>query len=298
MKNVGLMVRLLAVALLGLTVQADSRVLRPLPQTGVKVGGFWGEQFRMLTVKWLPHCVRQMEKGGRGEEMLNLVATGELNAGKQPSVTFKGCMWSDAYPYNTVEAICLALEIDPGADAEWRTAQNAWRVGRVSFKFRKTGGRHGVMVWFFMGEGRRWPVCANLAGWFNAKNAFEAFDGYEADRSFHPGSFETGRWYDIAVTFKDSKMTALVDGKAVMETAVSCEALKLVSSCKVDPSTGELVVKLGNKGPRMRPVTLAFENEINPDAVKSAATVRVLDRKTIKVYVPAQSTIEVRLIEI
>ena len=117
-----------ALALATVPVRADSRVLRPLPQTAVKVGGFWGEQFRMLTVKWLPHCVRQMEKGGRGEEMLNLIATGELNAGKKPSVKFKGCMWSDAYPYNTVEAICLALEVDPGADAEWRAAQGFLRA--------------------------------------------------------------------------------------------------------------------------------------------------------------------------
>ena len=188
------------------------------------------------------------------------------------------------------------VQANPGSSATaLRFGRDDWRVGRVSFKFRKTGGKHGVMVWLFMGEGRRWPVCANLAGWFNAKNAFEAFDGYEADRSFHPGSFETGRWYDIAVTFKDGKMTALVDGKVAMETAVSCDALKLASSCTVDTATGELVVKLGNQGPRMRPVTLAFENEINPDAVKSAAAVRVLDRKTVKVYVPAGSAVDVRL---
>ena len=52
-----------------------------------------------------------MEAGGRGEELLNLVATGEVLAGKKPCVKFKGRPWSDAYPYNTLEAICLALEI-------------------------------------------------------------------------------------------------------------------------------------------------------------------------------------------
>ena len=37
------------------------------PQVGVKVGGFWGEKYKMLVCKWIPHCIRQMEKGGEGE---------------------------------------------------------------------------------------------------------------------------------------------------------------------------------------------------------------------------------------
>lgn len=107
---------------------ADVRTQDGVVQAGVKVGGFWRSEFRKLSVKWLPHCIRQMEKGGRGEEMLNLVATAEINAEKKPSVKFKGCPWSDAYPFNTVESICLALEIDPGADAEWRRANDHLRA--------------------------------------------------------------------------------------------------------------------------------------------------------------------------
>ncbi len=106
----------------------DMRVLLQVPQQEMKVGGFWRAEYRKLAIKWLPHCIRQMEKGGRGEELLNLVATAELNAGKKPSVKFKGCPWSDAYPYNTAEAICLALEIDPGNDAEWRRANDYLRA--------------------------------------------------------------------------------------------------------------------------------------------------------------------------
>ena len=44
------------------------------PQIGVEVGGFWGEKYKMLVCKWIPHCIRQMEKGGEGEELMNLVA--------------------------------------------------------------------------------------------------------------------------------------------------------------------------------------------------------------------------------
>jgi len=110
-----------------LTAVADLRVQDPVPQLDVKVGGYWRAEFRKQSMEWIPHCIKQMEKGGRGEELLNLVATAELNAGRAPSVKFKGCPWSDAYPYNIAESICLALEIDPGDDRDWREKQRYLR---------------------------------------------------------------------------------------------------------------------------------------------------------------------------
>lgn len=43
-------------------VANDVRVLDHVVQQDVKVGGFWRTEFRKLSVKWLPHCIRQMEK--------------------------------------------------------------------------------------------------------------------------------------------------------------------------------------------------------------------------------------------
>jgi len=116
-----------AMVLMAGVVNADVRVLDPVPQQEVKVGGYWRSEFRKLSVEWLPHCVRMMEKGGRGEELLNLVAAGEVNAGRPAGRKFRGCVFSDAYPYNAAEAICLALEIDPGNDREWRKSQEFLR---------------------------------------------------------------------------------------------------------------------------------------------------------------------------
>lgn len=88
----------------------------PVAVADAKIGGFWHDNVRRLVCRWIPHCIKELEAGGRGEEFLNLVATGETLAGKEPSVKFKGQPWSDAYVYNTIEAICLALEIDPCGD--------------------------------------------------------------------------------------------------------------------------------------------------------------------------------------
>lgn len=96
-------------------------------QAGVKVGGFWGEKYKMLVCKWIPHCIRQMEKGGEGEELLNLLAAGDKLRGEKPRRGFKGCKWSDAYPYNIVEAASLALELDAGDDAEFKAGQEFLR---------------------------------------------------------------------------------------------------------------------------------------------------------------------------
>lgn len=109
----------------GQTQAAD--VLEPVRFQHVKVGGFWKQQIKLQTEKWLPHCVREMEQGGEGQELLNLIDTGKALRG-EPRAAFRGAPWSDAYIYNTVEAICLALEVDPEGDAELAKAQAALRA--------------------------------------------------------------------------------------------------------------------------------------------------------------------------
>ena len=103
-------------------------------QQDVKIGGFWGGQYKKLVCKWLPHCFRQMEAGGAGEEYLNLVNAADYLKHKAEGDTefnpkkFKGCDWADAYPYNIVESSCLALEMAPGDDQELKAAQEWLRA--------------------------------------------------------------------------------------------------------------------------------------------------------------------------
>ena len=102
--------------------------LEPVRLQEVRINGFWKQPFKRLTEQWLPHCIRQMEKGGRGKEFLNLQALARVQQGEQPDWKYTGAPWSDAYVYNIVEAVCLALAINPDGDAELGRAQAQLRA--------------------------------------------------------------------------------------------------------------------------------------------------------------------------
>lgn len=102
--------------------------LDPVRLQTIDLGGFWKQQAKRLTEQWLPHCIRQMEKGGRGQEYLNIQALARVQQGGQPDWKYTGAPWSDAYVYNTVEAICLALAVNPKGDAELARAQTQLRA--------------------------------------------------------------------------------------------------------------------------------------------------------------------------
>jgi DUF1680 family protein len=102
--------------------------LEPVRLQQMRLGGFWQQQVKLQTERWLPHCVAQMEKGGRGQELLNLVATGQVLRGETNDWKFTGAIWSDAYVYNVMESICMALAFAPEGDPVLAAAQQRLRA--------------------------------------------------------------------------------------------------------------------------------------------------------------------------
>jgi len=102
--------------------ETPARPLCPVRFQTIKVRGFWKDQIKRLTEKWIPHCIRQMETGGKGQELLNFVHTAKVLKG-EPAGKFTGAPWSDAYIYNTIESISLALAVEPEGDRELAEAQ-------------------------------------------------------------------------------------------------------------------------------------------------------------------------------
>ena len=106
--------------------QPSDDALTPVYFRSIQIDGFWKNQVKRLTEKWIPHCIEQMEQGGRGQELLNLVNTAKVLNGESTD-RFTGTPWADAYVYNTIEAICLALSIDADGDPDLAAAQGFLR---------------------------------------------------------------------------------------------------------------------------------------------------------------------------
>jgi hypothetical protein len=92
---------------------------------------FWNARAKALIVNWIPHCIDQMNRQD--------LPTGEggidnfVNAGKalrgEPHGYHKGYVFSNAWIHQTVEAMSIALMIDPQGDPD---------IIKAHEKFRKT----------------------------------------------------------------------------------------------------------------------------------------------------------------
>jgi DUF1680 family protein len=105
------------------------RRLEPVATRVYKIeSGFWNERLKMQVVNWIPHCINKLSEPGLKEGGLdNFIEAANKNAGR-PHKSHVGAPWANAYTLNTVEAMCLALLLDAGGDAEIVAAQKAIRA--------------------------------------------------------------------------------------------------------------------------------------------------------------------------
>ena len=88
----------------------------------------WNSRIKALVVNWIPHCVSeinnpQLPQGG----IDNFVEAAKALAG-QPHIRHRGAPFSNAWVYQTVEAMCIALMIDPQGDADILEAQKKMKA--------------------------------------------------------------------------------------------------------------------------------------------------------------------------
>lgn len=104
--------------------------LQPVYTKNYKISSpFWRQRLKALIVNWIPHCIDQinrtdLEIGQGGID--NFVEAGKKLAG-QPHGYHKGYVFSNAWVLNTVEAMSLALMVDPQGDQEIMKAQAKMR---------------------------------------------------------------------------------------------------------------------------------------------------------------------------
>jgi hypothetical protein len=89
---------------------------------------FWRERLTKVIENWIPHCIAECEKPGLKEGGLNnLLAAADRLAGR-PAAPHIGYPFSNAWVLNTLEAACLAQQIDPAGDAALAAAQSGLRA--------------------------------------------------------------------------------------------------------------------------------------------------------------------------
>ena len=91
---------------------------------GWSVGGpFWGPRYRAILTRWLPYLIEKyndpkLPEGG----IRNFEEVGKKLRG-QPHESHMGPPFADAFIYDALESLCLALLLDPKGDPEIRAAQ-------------------------------------------------------------------------------------------------------------------------------------------------------------------------------
>ncbi len=88
----------------------------------------WNQSAKALIVNWIPHCIDtisdpELKEGG----MNNIIDAADKLAGK-PHGRHRGYVFSNAWVFNTIEAMCVALMMDPQGDQEIIAAQNKMRA--------------------------------------------------------------------------------------------------------------------------------------------------------------------------
>jgi len=90
---------------------------------------FWGPRFHALIVNWIPHCIDLISRDDLtlGEGGIdNFVEAGKKLRG-EPAGLHKGYVFSNAWVHQTVEAMSIALMIDPQGDKDILAAHEKFR---------------------------------------------------------------------------------------------------------------------------------------------------------------------------
>jgi DUF1680 family protein len=87
----------------------------------------WNKRAKALIVNWIPHCIKKISDPDVKEGGINnFIDAANKLAGKEHG-RHRGYVFSNAWVYNTIESICVALMVDAQGDEEILKAQKEMR---------------------------------------------------------------------------------------------------------------------------------------------------------------------------
>ena len=88
----------------------------------------WNSRARALIVNWIPHCIDKISDPNLKEGGINNFIDAANKLAGKPHEPHRGYVFSNAWIYNTIESICVALMVDPQGDQEIIKAQETMKA--------------------------------------------------------------------------------------------------------------------------------------------------------------------------
>ena len=88
----------------------------------------WNSRAKALIVNWIPHCIDKISDPNLKEGGINNFIDAANKLAGKPHGRHRGYVFSNAWVYNTIESICVALMVDPQGDQEIIKAQEAMKA--------------------------------------------------------------------------------------------------------------------------------------------------------------------------
>ena len=116
-----------------LTVKVDSPPptthLDPIDTKHYRIDSpLWSSRAKALIVNWIPHCIEKISDPNLREGGINNFIDAANKLAGKPHGRHRGYVFSNAWVYNTIESICVALMVDPRGDQEIIKAQAAMKA--------------------------------------------------------------------------------------------------------------------------------------------------------------------------
>lgn len=150
-------------------------------------------------------------------------------------------------------------QTDTTAVATADAGDPSWTDYTLTLKARKRGGAEGFII-VVRQESAGNQVQWNLGGWGNRQHGLQVLRGGQ-DRIIRqvPGSIETGRWYDIKIVLKGSRIDCFLDGQLLQSEDVPRPVTPaLFASAVKDEARNQIVLKVVNPGAQPVRATLQF----------------------------------------
>ncbi|HEX5397957.1 MAG TPA: beta-L-arabinofuranosidase domain-containing protein, partial [Verrucomicrobiae bacterium] len=88
----------------------------------------WNARVKALIVNWIPHCIDKINDPNLREGGMNNFIEAAKKLHGEPAKFHVGFPFSNAWVYQTVEAMCIALMVDPQGDPEIIAAQDKMKA--------------------------------------------------------------------------------------------------------------------------------------------------------------------------